>query len=134
MMNIGQRIRNARISKELSQVDLAKMVHASQQTIQFIEDGTTKKSKYLPEIANVLGVSYDWLVTGKESSIPQNIVSKGLTDDEKEILETYRFIDNVRKASMRSFSTHLKLEQISASQSPASSQETKLPPIEAGSN
>ena len=61
-MTTAGRIIKARSAANLSQRDLARISGCSQQTICDIEHGA--RSKYLPEIAWVLGVSVEWLIFG----------------------------------------------------------------------
>ena len=50
----GNAVRAARKAAHLSQVDLAKAVGMAQQTIAAIEQGRTKWTKFLPQIARAL--------------------------------------------------------------------------------
>lgn len=50
----------------MTQAELATRVKTSQQAIQQLEDGKTKRPRYLPELSIVLGRSIKWLVTGSE--------------------------------------------------------------------
>jgi transcriptional regulator with XRE-family HTH domain len=76
METLGCRVKRKREEKGWSQTDLAsevKRVNRSlttrQSTIAAIEDGTSKKPTILYELAKALGVSDEWLKTGKEPSI-----------------------------------------------------------------
>lgn len=62
---IGQRIKQLRKTKDLTQTDLADLVGVSQQTIGNIENGGANSLK-MPEIAEVLGVSLRYLKTGED--------------------------------------------------------------------
>lgn len=55
-MGIGENVKRLRVGLGLSQEQLSKRVGISQVAIKKIEAGTTVRSKYLPKIANVLGV------------------------------------------------------------------------------
>jgi len=48
----------------MTQAELAEKVGASQQAIEQLEGGKTKRPRYLPELAQALGVSIDWLLNG----------------------------------------------------------------------
>ncbi|MDM7321249.1 MAG: XRE family transcriptional regulator [Fervidobacterium sp.] len=61
---IGERIRQARLSLGLSQAELAKLVGVSERTIRNYESGEIKKPHHLHKIAKVLKVSPDWLLKG----------------------------------------------------------------------
>lgn len=70
MKTPGERIRARREELDLSQQDLIdKMARAgtkiSQQALSQIEDGTTKRSRYIPEIAVALSTTERWILTNK---------------------------------------------------------------------
>jgi transcriptional regulator with XRE-family HTH domain len=56
-MSLAQNVQRFRRRKKLSQAKLAEMIGARQNTIAAIESGHTKRTKLLPELAQVLGVS-----------------------------------------------------------------------------
>ena len=67
------RLRKARIEKNLSQVDLGRLTGASQSKIAALESGRNKKPTNIIELSEILGVSAYWLETGKgdmHASIP----------------------------------------------------------------
>lgn len=55
-------MRSAMEARSLSQTDLAKEIGLSQGAIGQILSGVTTRSRYLPQIARVLGVSVEWLL------------------------------------------------------------------------
>ena len=57
-MELGQQIRERRREKGLSQADLAEKVGTHQQTIEKIEKGTVKYSRYLHRITEELGLPF----------------------------------------------------------------------------
>lgn len=57
-----QRMKAAMEAKGLSQSALARQLGLSQGAIAQMLNGTTTRSKHLPEIAQALGVSVDWLL------------------------------------------------------------------------
>lgn len=63
---IGTRLKWARERKGLSQEELGQAVKVSQAAIDQAERGITAKPKFLPEAAEALGVTYEFLV-GKSS-------------------------------------------------------------------
>ncbi|MCE9941869.1 XRE family transcriptional regulator [Serratia quinivorans] len=75
-MNIGERVKFKRESLELTQAELAAKVGTSQQSIEQLESGKTKRPRYLPELASALEVSLEWLLHGK---------SLGLSDSNESI-------------------------------------------------
>lgn len=68
-MNIGARVKSKRDQLDLTQGQLAERVGTSQQAIEQLEGGKTKRPRYLPELARVLGVSIDWLLDGKDEGL-----------------------------------------------------------------
>lgn len=63
---ISDRIRIRRIKLGMTQRELAKRVGVSRQTIQAIEYEKSDRTRFLPDIAEVLGCSVEWLVYGTE--------------------------------------------------------------------
>lgn len=73
MSSLGVRIRETREKKGLSQAAIAEELNVSQQAIQQVESGKARKPRYLYELSNLLDVSYEWLLHGKEAlSYQQN--------------------------------------------------------------
>ncbi|WP_336937998.1 XRE family transcriptional regulator [Acinetobacter modestus] len=66
MKTVNQRVKETREAKGLSQSYVAKKVGLKQPTLSAFENGTGSTT-VLPQIANVLGVSVDYLLTGRES-------------------------------------------------------------------
>ncbi|MER0014233.1 XRE family transcriptional regulator [Escherichia coli] len=72
-MNIADRVKLRRAELSLTQAELASLAKTSQQAIQQLEDGRTKRPRYLPELAAALKCSVSWLLTGEHemtSEIP----------------------------------------------------------------
>jgi len=65
-MSIGNRVKARRIELGLTQADLAAKIGVSQQAIQQLEDGGTRRPRYLPELAIAMGCSVGWL-TGSDA-------------------------------------------------------------------
>jgi len=66
MDNIGKRIQSARKSAKITQVQLAKMVGMTQQSLSLLERGESNSTRKVVDIAEVLGVSAHWLVNGTD--------------------------------------------------------------------
>lgn len=64
MKTVAERLKKARERKEWSQAQLAAAAGLSQSTIGNIESGIRQARGSLPELAKVLGVSYEWLANG----------------------------------------------------------------------
>ncbi|HEO1670819.1 TPA: LexA family transcriptional regulator [Klebsiella aerogenes] len=67
-MSISSKVKSKRMQMGLNQAELAQMVGTSQQSIEQLENGKTKRPRFLPELASVLGVSVDWLINGTSES------------------------------------------------------------------
>ena len=65
---IGDRVRNARKAKKLTQSELARRIGQKQQNIQQLESGKVEQPRYLYALSEALDVSIDWLM-GKQSSV-----------------------------------------------------------------
>ncbi|WP_421412609.1 helix-turn-helix transcriptional regulator [Serratia plymuthica] len=64
METISDRLKKKRASLKLTQAELAKAAGVRQQSIQLIEAGTTKRPRFLFEIAQALGCDPEWLQYG----------------------------------------------------------------------
>ncbi|MDU1195659.1 XRE family transcriptional regulator [Kluyvera ascorbata] len=83
MNTFSDRIKKAMADAGLTQAELATMVGVSQPAIWRLASGKTSSSRKLVEIAQVLGVSPEWLSTGKEHSPhKQGYVIENMNDKE----------------------------------------------------
>lgn len=83
MNTFSDRIKKAMADAGLTQAELATMVGVSQPAIWRLASGKTNSSRKLVEIAQVLGVSPEWLSTGKEHSPhKQGYVIENMNDKE----------------------------------------------------
>lgn len=65
-MSIAARVKSMRELLKLTQTDLAERIGTSQQAIEQLENGKTKRPRYLPELADKLGVTIEWLLNGNQ--------------------------------------------------------------------
>lgn len=65
-LTVGDRVRECRRSRRWSQAELAKRASVSQVTISHVENNMSDQSKFLPQLASALGVSSEYLLSGKE--------------------------------------------------------------------
>lgn len=73
-MSLGQRIRKRRLELKLTQQQLAKALDLTSQHISAIEqDKRTPSLASLAKMAEELGVSVDYLITGRKSIITDTI-------------------------------------------------------------
>lgn len=90
--------RNLRISKNLNQVEIAKILKLSRSTISMWESGErTPPFERIEEIADFFNVDIDYLMgrTQKTTFIPDSLE---LTKTEREIISSYRKADDIDKA------------------------------------
>lgn len=86
---IPTRLAEAMADARLSQAGLAQLVGVSPAAIQQILNGTTKRSKFLPEIAMALSVNSDWL-EGRSDKKGYVMVHEVIrSDDEYSLIETW---------------------------------------------
>ncbi|MBS7782419.1 MULTISPECIES: XRE family transcriptional regulator [Providencia] len=65
-MSISERVKNKRMILGLTQSELADTVGTTQQSIEQLESGKTKRPRFLPELAKALNCTVEWLITGQE--------------------------------------------------------------------
>ncbi|MBJ8914911.1 helix-turn-helix transcriptional regulator [Citrobacter koseri] len=83
MNTFSDRIKKAMADVGLTQAELATMVGVSQPAIWRLASGKTNSSRKLVEIAQVLGVSPEWLSTGKDHTPhKQGYVIENMNDKE----------------------------------------------------
>ena len=70
MSIIGDRLREAMAARGVEQLELANAVGCTQGAISQILVGTTLRSRFLPEIAEYLGVSLQWL---RGENVPRDL-------------------------------------------------------------
>ncbi len=97
MSTLGNRIKQAREFKGLTQIELSEMIGIKQQSLQSAECGDTAMPRKIKQIAEVLEVSLSWLVTGdgdmktNKSEVDTKIVSMigQLTKKQKLVVEQF---------------------------------------------
>jgi transcriptional regulator with XRE-family HTH domain len=99
-MEMKDRIKDRMQVLEFSQDDLALRVGVSQTAIYKVLNGLTRKPRFIGEIAAALGVSVEWLLTGKESpsTLPNAANEEALSRQEQIILELFRDLTGTQKA------------------------------------
>lgn len=109
-MSIGARIRAAREQIGLSQAQLARSLGITRSACSQWEasDGTAPKRERLEQIAQLLGVSYEWLATGRsgpESAVgePPARYASGLTAEQREMVELFDALSHDSRRSLLDF-------------------------------
>lgn len=90
---IGKRIKQARESEKLSQLDMAGLIDVSVTHISLVENGRKKVSlDMIAKIADALGVTIDELVGGNQNTVDSEYLTligmqlDGCTDYEKRMI------------------------------------------------
>lgn len=100
MDDFAKRLTWARLQKELTQGDLAKLAGVSQSTIGNLEAGIRDTARRLPHIAAALGVDPLWLAEGDTvagrrvrvtgGALPSGVQYDIITTEERKIIDAYR--------------------------------------------
>lgn len=70
-MALGNRVKEAREFRKLTQGELADLIGWTQQALSTLENRDSKKSSYAGQIAKALDISIDWLMSGTGSMLNQ---------------------------------------------------------------
>lgn len=102
MSTIAKRVKQARAHKGLkTHGDLGDLIGVSAQTIQAIEAGVTKKSRYLADIARVCEVRERWLVAGEGDMLVDYPPSPPpLTGQENDLVGLFRGLGPAERGTM----------------------------------
>jgi transcriptional regulator with XRE-family HTH domain len=97
-MSIGTKIYNLRVQKRWSQAELGYFVGVSQTSIGNWEQGKSIKHAYLKKLAEVLGITVDYLLNDVQLKIEKDIFDKKLISDfEITIKASKNLFDDLKK-------------------------------------
>ncbi len=98
---IGNRIKQARVIRNMSLQDIADSIGVARSTVQRYEKGTINKIKLpvLESIANALNVKPDWII-GKNETMTEYKNSAKTDIRLQKILDSYNSMDNIGKDSL----------------------------------
>lgn len=108
-MSLAKRIRSARIARDLSQAQLAELMKVTRSAIsqwELAHGATIPRGHRLERLAVILGVTVEWLTTGREArrSLATADDSGGyrraLTDDERTLLDGYSRLDTTARTAL----------------------------------
>ncbi|MGY3717143.1 helix-turn-helix domain-containing protein [Sutcliffiella cohnii] len=102
---LGKRLRKARMEKKLTQEDLAKLVNTKKTTISNYETGYSSPSnEMLVDLANVLGVTTDYLL-GRTESKHDGVLINRVSEQ-----ESIYFFDkeNITQEELEALKEHLE--------------------------
>ncbi len=86
-------LKNAGYSKE----DAKKKLKLSQNIFTNYANGTKPNAKNLYQFSCLLGVSMEWLLTGEVELIGETIIKDRLTEEEEQLIYTYRKLNEKQK-------------------------------------
>jgi Predicted transcriptional regulators len=114
-MSINARVRQARKAAGISQSRLAKFLGVTRSACSQWEStqGTAPRRERLEQLASLLGVSYEWLATGKKSKEERGVfvVKEGavpsyrtaMTTDQEELLKLYNVLSIKKRIALLEF-------------------------------
>jgi len=118
---IGKRIKEARISCNMNQSDLARLLEVSPQSVQHWESGTSlPKSIRIHELAEALDVQPSWLLPNTD--VQAYLTDEGLSFEEIMMIRKYRKMD-LEKRNILNDIANVLLNR------PENSQNTKVPSV-----
>lgn len=95
---ITDRINEVLKENNLRRADLSRGTGIGESTIRgWISDGKTPSVTAAQKVAQYLGVSLDWLVTGKGETPP---INKAFTPEEQELIDIFRILDERDKRDL----------------------------------
>jgi SOS-response transcriptional repressor LexA len=87
-MQIGDRVKIARESLHITQLELSKRLSISQSALNQIEKGVTRQPRNIEKLCKVLNVNAAWLLTGESNLFEKENLSN--------VIETDRPLDKVK--------------------------------------
>ena len=112
MKTIGERIREIRKEKRISQTELAKKMDISTQVMYGIEKNISNPTpEHLIKLSHFLEKSTDYLLTGKEEANKIKIEENTISTTEKEIIQLVRNDLDIKKTLVQILETKKKAIQ-----------------------
>lgn len=104
-MSIGSRIKQARQAAGLSQADLAEAMGITRSACSQWESdqGTGPRRERLEMLASELGVTYEWLATGRDSGGVREALPAYLSVEQTELLGLFKSLDSTQRKSLLAF-------------------------------
>ncbi|MGY0378548.1 XRE family transcriptional regulator [Providencia sp. PROV170] len=90
MKTMRDRIKQARLAKDMTQAELADAVGVSPQSVQQWETSTEPRKNRVMKIAEILGVDANWLLFGRPESENRKGVVKIELEDDSNVQERYK--------------------------------------------
>ena len=97
------RLKELRIENGLKQKDVAEYLCVTQQAVAYYENSVSKPDpETLVKLADYFHVSVDYLL-GREDDFGNVAINADLSEEEKEILRTYRNLSSKQKETFTAF-------------------------------
>lgn len=102
-MSIGSRIKKARQAQGLSQAELAETLGITRSACSQWEadQGTGPRRERLEHLADLLGVSYEWLATGRDEVRDEPPLY--LTNEQQELLHRFKALGPRQRKALLAF-------------------------------
>jgi len=107
---IGQRILDTAKAKKISQGKLAEKLGLWQSAVSAWKKTSNPPIDKIPQIAKILGVSIEYLMTGYEPSTKEP--PKDLADDEKKLVLMYRGLNDSNKQKVLNYVLNVEFDPI----------------------
>ena len=121
MTIIGERLKEMRLERGMSQAEVAKLIGVERVTYLQYEKGKNKPVRKLKELATLFGVSIDYLL-GNSENIPVDV-----TEKQKELVKGYDSLSTEGQKDLMSYLDYLKhKEKITSSAIPPTNGENAL--------
>ncbi len=112
MKTIGERIREIRKEKGISQTELAKKIEVSSQVMYAIEKNISNPTpEHLIKLSHFLEKSTDFLLTGKEEANKIKIEENAISTTEQEIIQLVRKDLEIKESLIKILETKKKIIQ-----------------------
>lgn len=104
-MSIGSRIKQARQAAGISQADLAEAMGITRSACSQWESdqGTGPRRERLEVLAAELGVSYEWLATGRDAGRVNEALPSYLTAEQLELLSLFKNLSSGQRKALLAF-------------------------------
>lgn len=104
MNSIGERIRYARKMRNLTITELKKITALSTGNLSEIENcKILPSSNALIKLSEALGVSIDWILTGKDFDNSNDSIKEILSDKDLELLKNYNLLSKDKQRDIQGF-------------------------------
>lgn len=109
--NLADRLKSARKKAKLTQKELSERADVTQQVISFLENGKSKDSRFLVNIALALKVSPTWLAKGEGEMKPDNLSiaeeRATYTQFEKQLIEITNDLNDEQMDDLIALAQHM---------------------------